>query len=258
MKYIQISDSHLFGEAGRRLIGVDTEASLQAVLRLIEQETDVAGVLATGDISQDASPDSYRRFAECLESLDCPLYWLPGNHDDPASFHAAQSGFPLPARQLISAGNWRILLLDSVIPGENSGHLGESEIEYIESNIVDNDYYYLVAMHHHCQPCGAAWLDSMQLDNSKQFVELIKRVPAVRLVINGHIHMETSKVEDGITFLSTPSTCFQFTPGSMEFSLDTQLPGYRRLFLHPDGQFETEVVRLQHYDMQINASVDGY
>ena len=45
MKFIQISDTHLFGDAGKRLLGVDTAATLQAVVELIAEEEGVAAIL---------------------------------------------------------------------------------------------------------------------------------------------------------------------------------------------------------------------
>ena len=57
---LQLTDMHLFGNDDERLLGVDTAASFQAVLDAIMQEgRDIDIVLATGDLSQDYSYDSY-------------------------------------------------------------------------------------------------------------------------------------------------------------------------------------------------------
>ena len=77
MKFIQISDTHLFGDAGKRLLGVDTAATLQAVVELIAEEEGVAGIIATGDLSQDGSLKSYQRFDEMLRVPGVPVYWIP-------------------------------------------------------------------------------------------------------------------------------------------------------------------------------------
>ena len=44
--------------------------------------------------------------------------------------------------------------------------------------------------------------------------------------------------------MATPATCFQFGPGSQDFSLDTAAPGYRWITLHADGDISTQVVRV--------------
>ena len=47
-----------------------------------------------------------------------------------------------------------------------------------------------------------------------------------------------------VRIFGTPSTCFQFTPNSHNFSLDKTMPGYRLIKLNENGQIESEVTRL--------------
>ncbi|MEA1889609.1 MAG: 3',5'-cyclic-AMP phosphodiesterase [Pseudomonadota bacterium] len=257
VKFLQISDSHLFKNRGNKLIGVDTDASLSAVVTLACKEKNVAGVLATGDLSQDGSMESYQQFANSVQSLGAPVYWVPGNHDDPGYFH--QPGkFPLSRRSIIEAGNWRILLLDSVVPGDESGHLSSSELDYIAKHVFDGERHTLLVMHHQPIPCGSSWLDSMILDNADDFLRLIEKKDSIRAVVNGHIHQARQQTVADILFISTPSTCFQFTPDTDEFSLDTRLPGYRRLILRHDGTIETEVVRLKSFELNLEPAGEGY
>lgn len=258
MRFIQISDTHLFGNEGQHLLGVDTEATLQAVIDLMAEENEVSGIIASGDISQDGSLKSYQRFHVMLRTLGVPVYWIPGNHDNSANFHQLPVDFPLSRRSVIEAGKWRILLLDSVIPGEDSGHLAETELEYIEKNINNDGLHYMLVLHHQPIPCGSAWLDTMILDNSKEFISLISTKPCVRAVLNGHIHQSNQQDIESISFISTPSTCFQFTPQTSQFSLDSLMPGYRRLLLKDDGSIETEVVRVADFDLNIEHTREGY
>ena len=39
-------------------------------------------------------------------------------------------------------------------------------------------------------------------------------------------------------------TCFQFVPGSTEFSVNDTAPGYRLIELYADGRVESGVIRL--------------
>ena len=55
-------------------------------------------------------------------------------------------------------------------------------------------------------------------------------------------------------WLGTPSTCIQFAPGSAEFALDEQMPGYRWLHLYDEGQLDTGVSRV--LDLNVNCSGD--
>jgi len=98
----------------------------------------------------------------------------------------------------------------------------------------------------------------MILDNSDDLLQLIAAKTSIRAVLNGHIHQARQQEIAGISFISTPSTCFQFTPDTQEFSLDTRMPGYRRLMLMQDGSIQTEVVRLKDFDLNLEPAVEGY
>ena len=77
---VQLTDMHLFDEPHTAMLGVDTEASLQAVLRQVGDDgLNPDALLATGDLSQ-------RRFAGLV-----PAPARPAGANRPAG--------ALPARQ---------------------------------------------------------------------------------------------------------------------------------------------------------------
>ena len=258
-KLLQLSDSHLHEEPGQRLIGIDTDASLQAVVELAAGEQGVTAVLATGDLSQDGSLQSYERFVQYMQALDLPVHWIPGNHDDVRFFHHPGAEFPLPARETLELGGWRIIMLDSVVPGEDHGSLEQSELDYLAAQLDSCEVKHcLVVLHHQPVATGADWLDTMQLCNHDAFLEIINRHTCVRAVIYGHVHQESDKTIDGIRFMSVPSTCFQFKADSEGFALDDKLPGYRSLVLKDSGEIETAVKRVTDFDMSLDEGVEGY
>jgi len=76
--------------------------------------------------------------------------------------------------------------------------------------------------------------------------DVVRKLLASRqniVLLTGHRHMEISAALGSITFLGTPSTCFQFRSGAagVEPDPDTR-PGYRRLVLGAGGSFLTSVV----------------
>lgn len=58
--------------------------------------------------------------------------------------------------------------------------------------------------------------------------------------------------------MATPSTCIQFAPGSNEFSIDGQAPGYRWIDLYPDGTLDTHVRRAEDYVFTVDLDSQGY
>ena len=78
---VQLSDSHLFAETHGTLLGMNTADSLQRVIDLVlAQQPKIDLVLATGDLSQDGSLQSYQRFHQLSAQIPAPARWLPGNH----------------------------------------------------------------------------------------------------------------------------------------------------------------------------------
>ena len=72
----------------------------------------------------------------------------------------------------------------------------------------------------------------------------LPRSADVRAAIFGHVHQPYDAMHDGIRVIATPSTCRQFLPNSDEFGMDDRPPAYRRIELHNDGEFTSELIWL--------------
>ena len=259
-RIIQISDCHLGALRNERLLGLNTDESLEDVLALIaEQEPSIDYLICTGDIASHAAESCYQRFiASVRHRLKAPLAWLPGNHDAP-HIMAALAGVDLPQARVIAAGRWIIVLLNSVVPGQVYGHVAEAELEYLESMLDTHpDKHVMIMLHHQPVAVGSAWIDGYKLRNAETFFALIDRFPQVKALVWGHVHQEFSSVRQGVVLLATPSTCVQFKPGSAHFALDQLMPGYRWFDLHEDGHFSTGVLRVtgKHYSIDYKSA--GY
>jgi Icc protein len=239
---VQITDCHLLAEPDGRLRDVDTQATLAAVVERVRAEApDV--VLATGDLSQDGTPASYRRFKALAGRLGTPVHCLPGNHDHPATLAGVLPGDGIHVgRQLVAAG-WQIIFLDSTIAGEDDGELAAAELSALDAALGgDRENHALVCLHHHPLAVGGAWRDFVSLANPDALFAVLDRHPRVRGLLWGHIHQPFDGARGALRLMATPSTCFQFkrTPGG-ELGIADDPPGYRSIRLHADGGIETEV-----------------
>ena len=114
---VQLSDSHLFAEEDGKLLGMDTCDSLAKVIERVQTEQpQIDLILASGDLSQDGSLASYQRFRDLSAQLNAPTRWFPGNHDELPAMQQACAGSDL-LQPVVDLGHWRIILLDSSIPG---------------------------------------------------------------------------------------------------------------------------------------------
>lgn len=261
IRIIHLSDPHLFAQRDQRLLNVDTFASLQGIVDHIRRtEPDIDAILATGDISQDGSAQACQAFLDSVDGLAPIVRGLPGNHDASDVFGEV---WAQAAQAVTDLGHWRIVMLDSTIPGSNAGRLAPDQLECLDAACASADgRHILVAVHHNPVPSGSRWLDAMMIDNADTLFAQIRNWPAVRALVWGHIHQEYDSVlklgDRSLRLLAAPATCVQFLPRSQAFALDSLDPGYRRLHLHPDGTLDTDVVRVAGLGIQPDASSKGY
>lgn len=244
VKVLQISDTHLHAAADSRMRGVTTYATLLSVLEHVREDSrwppDL--IMATGDIVQDESRAGYERFRASVEPLDVPIASIPGNHDDPKLMGEMLTGGRFQFGGEIRLGPWSVILLSTFLAGEDAGGLGPARLRGLRQALeAHKSQHVLVAMHHHPLPMGSRWLDGVALRDSAEFLAVVDDHPNVRAVVCGHVHQASDQTRNGVQFLSTPSTCAQFLPGSEFFALDDRPPGWRWLNLLPDGRIETEV-----------------
>ncbi|KAI2691828.1 3',5'-cyclic-AMP phosphodiesterase [Pseudomonas sp. TNT3] len=256
---VQLSDSHLFAEADGTLLGMNTRDSLMKVIELVRaQQPKIDLIVASGDLSQDGTLESYQLFRDLTRQLDAPARWIPGNHDEPhiMAEAAVQSALLEP---VVDLGNWRITLLDSAVPGSVPGYLQDEQLQLLARSLSEApERHHLVCFHHHPVSIGCVWMEPIGLRNPEALFAVLDRFPQVRAVLWGHVHQEIDRERNGVRLMASPSTCIQFEPGSEEFKVGDQAPGYRWMRLLPDGQLETGVERVTGFDFQVDYGSNGY
>lgn len=244
LNLLQVTDTHLVGDPAGRQRGVVTLDALQAVLRLAGKDShDV--VLLTGDIVHD-DPEGYDWARRELSMLGKPVLCIPGNHDDPALLRDALAGEPFRHCGHHDFLGWRLVMLDSHVPGGAEGLLRASELERLAAALQSaGDRHVLVVLHHHPIASGSRWLDTLGLRNAKDFFAIIDRHATVRGILWGHVHQSHDSIRCNthgeLRLMSTPSTCVQFLPQADDFAIDTLPPGFRTLQLHADGRIDSQV-----------------
>lgn len=246
-KLAQITDTHLLPHRDDRLRGVATWHSLKAVLAEVQLRRPDA-ILLTGDLAEAGDAAAYDRLWELLAPLNLPCYALAGNHDRP-SVLAARLGQSICLDPHITLGNdtnpWQLLLLDSTDPNARygEGKLSATALAQLEAALTASDRPLAIALHHHPVPTGIDWLDTIGVVNSADFLPLLQGCDRLKFVLFGHIHLALDRLENGIHFYGTPSTCTQVLPEHPPE--DAELPGFRWLELFPDGRHHTRVVRVR-------------
>ena len=256
---VQLSDSHLFAAADGKLLGMNTHDSLQRVIeRVLDEQPQIDLILASGDLSQDGSLASYQRFRQLHEQIPAPARWFAGNHDELPAMHTACADSDL-LQPIIDLGHWRIILLDTSIPGAVPGYCSAEQLALLEQALqTAGERHVLVSFHHHPVSIGCRWMEPIGIRNPEALFAVIDRYAQVRALLWGHIHQEFDQLRNGVRLLASPSTCVQFAPGSEEFQVDQEAPGYRWLRLHADGRLDTAVSRVVGIHFDVDYSIKGY
>lgn len=256
---VQLSDSHLFAAADGKLLGMNTHDSLQRVIeRVLDEQPQIDLILASGDLSQDGSLASYQRFRQLHEQIPAPARWFAGNHDALPAMHTACAGSDL-LQPIVDLGNWRIILLDTSIPGAVPGYCSAEQLALLEQALqTAGERHVLVSFHHHPVSIGCRWMEPIGIRNPEALFAVIDRYAQVRALLWGHIHQEFDQLRNGVRLLASPSTCVQFAPGSEEFQVDQEASGYRWLRLHADGRLDTAVSRVVGIHFDVDYSIKGY
>jgi len=249
---LQLSDLHLWADPDALLFGIPTHRTLQDVIEHIGASgIDPHYVVVTGDHTHDELPETYAAVRELLDPYLDRLYLVPGNHDDRARLRAAFSdridddgGLDERVTFSFEVEGWLCLGLDTQIPGEVPGRIGEEQVEWVRSRVRERQPRGAVLfMHHQPVELGIDWLDRIGVEDRAAFQQLLAEEPRIRLVSCGHVHHESSHRVGGAEIVTVPSTGLQFDPVSDVAHFVTAPPGYRVIELDGDT-CATSVVRL--------------
>ena len=248
VRLVQITDCHIFATAEDCLQGLNTRQSFAAVRDAVVNHQDGLDLLlATGDLSEDGSTASYAYLVQAFDGMGIATFWLPGNHDDSNALREHFTGKWIHASKHVLIGDWQIVLLDSTIKGEVCGRVCAAQLDFLQRALkAYPDRHALVCLHHQALDCGSEWLDLKGLKDSDQLRAQLAQYDNLRAVLWGHVHQESHHIIDGVEWMSTPSSCVQFKPGSKDFALGSEAPGYRHLSLYADGRIKTAVHRVDH------------
>src|SRR3981081_1563850 len=136
VRLAHFTDPHLYGDERESLRGVVTLPALAAALaHARSRDWPPDAVLVTGDLVQD-DPAGYPHFRRLFGALGLPVLCLPGNHDEPQARWLERCGDPLGLGGFVDLGGWRIVLLDSCLPGSASGALSAPALAGLEEALA--------------------------------------------------------------------------------------------------------------------------
>ena len=250
-RVLQISDLHLLEDKTALLKGVNPWNALDQMLNRLRSFTRDVGevdlLIITGDLAQDEQLATYEALADVLCEWLPMCRMIPGNHDDREFIQQVFGNVLCADVDRIgfaeNVGSWRLIGIDSHVPGEVAGQVGAEQLKWLQSELESHPQETLIFVHHPPFDIGSSWVDAINLRNGAELVDVIRQFSHVKGVSCGHVHQEFDGGLDDLRMLTTPAVVFQFEPDASEPKIDRRGAGFR-IFKLDEGRFETTIERL--------------
>jgi 3',5'-cyclic AMP phosphodiesterase CpdA len=259
-RLLQLSDLHVVAP-GTLCSGVlDTGAILKASVDvLLERKPALCpldGVLLTGDISDDGSPESYDLAFRELARLDLPVYAVPGNHDHRDSLRqalSARSWMPTngPINWVVDLPDTRLIGLDTLVEGQGAGRLQPETLDFLTQALTTaGARAVVVALHHPPLFTGIRFMDAIGLQNLPDLAQAIPPECAPALFVAGHVHGVYMGRFGAHRVATAPSIC-------SAFALDRRADARVGFFVSPTGYAILDTGPQESWTAQVLATSDG-
>ncbi|MGH0028441.1 MAG: metallophosphoesterase family protein [Myxococcota bacterium] len=205
----------------------------------------VDAAIVKGDIADRGLPEQFAAAARAFAKFAMPHHAFLGNHD----YYGVNEGIEVdgyaalgqpPAPRALDLGGWRLLLLETVEPGEHHGVFDDARLRWLADAVAETRETgtpTLLLMHH--QPVPPEHLDrypnniGMIPEHSLRLFDLLAEQPQVKGVLIGHTHRNRVRRYPRTGRLPFVEVhCTKDYPG-----------GFAHYRLFEDGRFRQEVRR---------------
>jgi Icc protein len=201
----QISDCHFLADPEGYYQGIQPFRHLERLLATLEPYP----LILTGDLTQDHSEASYQLLADLLKNWPSPVFYLPGNHDDPALMAKVFAAAPFHSAKEIWCAGWQLLLLST--KGETpAGSFDNQRRQALTARLQDQPHRAAwLFCHHHPKPIGSS-IDEHGLVESAEFCQLLDNTSKVKGLAHGHCHYAYHQPSETWQIVGCPASSVQF------------------------------------------------
>jgi 3',5'-cyclic AMP phosphodiesterase CpdA len=250
---VQISDTHI--TAGGDLHDtVDSLDNLAEILTAIEAAGEPPALLLfTGDLADKGEPDAYRRFRTTVEPfaarMGVPALYVPGNHDERSAFRKHLLDWEDgdgDLDQVVVVDGLRVVALDSSVPGEPHGELGEDQLAWLARELeTPAERGTILAIHHPPILSPSAFLNTLILRDPERLGEVVAGSD-VLMIVAGHAHHASAGIFAGIPVWVATASAYQMDVLAAASTALRGIPGsaFTRIDVTPAGAVATHVPML--------------
>lgn len=213
LRILHLSDTHLLAGAARHEGLVDTVAALRFTLAGLENAGQLDLVVASGDVSDDGSVESYSTLNQLIGDFaarhGAAVVYAMGNHDQRAGFWEVLGtghdpklapsavepvkfdGGPITGVSLVNG--FKVISLDSSVPGRTHGFLDEDQLQWLRTVSQPSGTQQLapngsiVVVHHPPVPPVTPLHHGIELQNPQDLARALEGSDVVA-IFSGHYH----------------------------------------------------------------------
>jgi 3',5'-cyclic AMP phosphodiesterase CpdA len=185
-----VSDTHFGGPPDARARAEAVVAHLLA----LEPRPDV--LLVSGDLADHGLPEEYAEARSVFDAWPGPKLIGTGNHDVREAFALGLLDVevvPGPLVQLLEAEDFRILMLDSLVPARDGkridhGEVSRDQLDWLDEQLASDDKPAFVSLHHPPADIGLGLMAPILLREPEPLELVIMKHPHVIATLVGHAH----------------------------------------------------------------------
>lgn len=223
LRFIHATDTHIVQEDSV-LNDVRTADNLKSLVKGINAmgpQPDF--VMVTGDLVLDSAP-GLEYFGELMKPLRAPWLAIPGNHDKPGGEETVlrlfgRNGFPL--YYSFDYAGYHLVALDGQPPSGSpvAGGIIPEQIEWLQRDLkLAREKETIIFVHQH--PLITAIGETNRARGLVDWPELtsvLESFPKVKWLFCGHAHADYFAIHNGIRYIMTTATAYQFSPGDVPY-----------------------------------------
>ncbi len=228
IKFAQLSDTHLMAHSRCRCwwMADDPAAQLKRAIEQLEAIPDLDFVVFTGDLVDQADPESFAQFAEIVQQISVPFYLSVGNHDidttrsngrwDRAQFlnwcHDLFPFTPAPTDRcdysLSPAPGIRLIALDACLGRfpKPQGRLTPLQLDWLQAELQAHAQEWVIILIHQ-PPLAPVFFRKYRVkpEQATAFHQLLTDHGHVAAVLSGHLHVPQVYSRAEIPYLVAPA-----------------------------------------------------
>lgn len=206
----QITDCHLLAQPDLLYQQVNPAQHLAAIVRQLLQDKPDA-VILTGDLTQDHSQASYRLLSQLMSALPCPVFCLPGNHDDEAQLLALTQHAPFMPHNSLLLGNWQLLLLNT--KGDTpAGYFPAAQQQWLTQQCHNSAATAIWLFCHHHPLSLNSFIDKHGQQQQTELWQAINADKRIQGIAHGHAHYAYQREYQNRIVVGCPASSVQFLP----------------------------------------------